>query len=117
MSQSVVVELELPADMERFRLPAGVDDRLRELLDRQDRGEQLSSRERSEAEAQASLPLGRGGLDRIDADRACDGRSAATELSADTRDPRGRIVDRSSPAAVERISGADHALWSCSASR
>lgn len=55
MSQHVVVELELPADLDRFRLPAGVNGRLRELLDRQDRGEALSPRERSEAEGLVDL--------------------------------------------------------------
>ncbi len=55
MSQNVHLELELPDDLGRFRLPAAVDERLQELLDRQDRGEPLTSRERSEAEGLVNL--------------------------------------------------------------
>lgn len=50
MTQSVTVELELPDDLPRFRLPPGVHARLQELLDRQDRGIPLSKAEREEAE-------------------------------------------------------------------
>ena len=50
MSQHVLVQLELPEDLERFRLPRGVDERLQGLLDRQDRGEELTLDERREAE-------------------------------------------------------------------
>jgi hypothetical protein len=55
MSQQVLVKLELPEDLEHFRLPRGVDDRLHVLLDRQDRGEQLSLDERREAEGLVEL--------------------------------------------------------------
>lgn len=34
MSQHVLVELEMPTDLDQFRLPQGVNDRLQELLDR-----------------------------------------------------------------------------------
>lgn len=51
MSRSVVIELDMPDDLPRFRLPEGVQQRLQALLDRQDRGEVLSSEERQEAEA------------------------------------------------------------------
>lgn len=46
------VQLEMPAsrDLSRLRLPAGVQRRLNELLDRQDKGLKLTARERSEAE-------------------------------------------------------------------
>ena len=50
MSQHVLVELEVPTDLDRLRLPQGVNDRLQELLDRQDRGEALTAAERAEAE-------------------------------------------------------------------
>ncbi|HUY89693.1 MAG TPA: hypothetical protein VMV10_13235 [Pirellulales bacterium] len=50
MTHIVCIELELPDDLARFHLPPGVDARLSELLDRQDRGETLSAREREEAE-------------------------------------------------------------------
>jgi hypothetical protein len=50
MPQHVLVELEMPADLDQFRLPRGVDERLQDLLDRQDRGEPLTPSERKEAE-------------------------------------------------------------------
>src|SRR5580704_15814690 len=52
---SVLVELEIPGDIEQFKLPPGVNDRLQELLDRQDSGETLSSNERKEAEGLVEL--------------------------------------------------------------
>ena len=55
MSQHVLVELEMPTDLEKFRLPKGVDERLQELLDRQDRGEGLTPTERTEAEGLVDL--------------------------------------------------------------
>ena len=55
MSYHVIVEIEMPTDMDRFRLPEGVDDRLQNLLDRQDRGEELSPAERTEAEGLVNL--------------------------------------------------------------
>lgn len=55
MSQQVLVKLELPEDLERFRLPRGVSERLRCLLDRQDRGEALTPDERLEAEGLVDL--------------------------------------------------------------
>jgi hypothetical protein len=50
MSQGVAIQLELPDDLPRFRLPEGVQRRLDSLLDQQDRGEPLSDDERREAE-------------------------------------------------------------------
>ena len=55
MSHVVSFELDLPDEWERLRLPDGVDARLRELLDRQDRGERLGAAERREAEGLVSL--------------------------------------------------------------
>jgi hypothetical protein len=55
MSQQVLVSLDLPEDLERFRLPRGVDERLQGLLDRQDRGEELSPEERREAKGLVDL--------------------------------------------------------------
>jgi hypothetical protein len=52
---TVLVELELPKDWRRFRLPRALHDRLQELLDRQDRAGKLSGRERREATALAEL--------------------------------------------------------------
>ena len=51
----VAVELEIPADLSRFRLPAGVQARLQELLDRQDEGGTLTAAERQEADGLVNL--------------------------------------------------------------
>jgi hypothetical protein len=52
---SLTVELELPDDFQQFRLPAALDRRLQQLLDRQDRGTVLSDEERAEAEGLVEL--------------------------------------------------------------
>jgi hypothetical protein len=54
MSQ-VLVELDLPRDWRKFRLPAALDERLQELLDRQDNIGKLTRAERREAEALTEL--------------------------------------------------------------
>jgi hypothetical protein len=51
----VLIRLELPPDLQQFKLPPGVDDRLQELLDRQDRGEPLTTSERKEAQGLVDL--------------------------------------------------------------
>lgn len=50
MSESMLIEVQVPGDLARFKLPAGVQSRLQELLDKQDRGQPLTEAERSEAE-------------------------------------------------------------------
>jgi hypothetical protein len=55
MSQSIVITLEMPTDLEELRLPKGVNERLQYLLDRQDRGESLTPLERLEAEGLVKL--------------------------------------------------------------
>lgn len=55
MSRSIHIEINLPSDLGRLRLPAAVDARLQQLLDRQDVGEGLSPEERSEAEGLVNL--------------------------------------------------------------
>jgi len=55
MSQHILIEIELPAELEKFRLPKGVNQRLQALLDRQDQGEQLTPAERQEAEGLVDL--------------------------------------------------------------
>ena len=55
MSQPVAIELEIPDDLARLRLPEGVQARLQSLLDRQDRGVPLSPSERREAEGLVTL--------------------------------------------------------------
>ena len=51
----VVIKLDLPTDLQQFKLPIGVDERLHELLDRQDRGEVLTASEHKEAEGLVDL--------------------------------------------------------------
>ena len=52
---TVLVELELPKDWRKFRLPRALHDRLHELLNRQDRDGKLSRLERREATALAEF--------------------------------------------------------------
>jgi hypothetical protein len=52
---TVTLEVELPADLERFRLPEAVAARLQWLLDQQDAGHPLSPQERAEAEGLVNL--------------------------------------------------------------
>ena len=51
MSQTVIVELQLPADWRKFRLAPPLHARLQELLDKQDQTGKLSTKERREAKA------------------------------------------------------------------
>ena len=55
MSQHILLEIEMPAALDQFKLPTGVNDRLQALLDRQDRGETLTALERREAEGLVEL--------------------------------------------------------------
>jgi hypothetical protein len=55
MSRSVMVEMEMPEDLQRFRLPAGVNKRLQVLLDKQCRDGKLTAAERREAEGLVEL--------------------------------------------------------------
>ena len=55
MPRPVLIELDLPRDWKRFRLPPALHDRLQELLDQQDHDGKLSRRERREADALVEL--------------------------------------------------------------
>jgi hypothetical protein len=55
MSQSIHLDLELPDDLARFKLPEGVNERLTSLLDKQDSGLVLTDPERREAEGLVDL--------------------------------------------------------------
>ena len=55
MSRRVIVELQLPEDWRKLRLPPPLHARLQELLDKQDRTGKLSQRERREATALTEL--------------------------------------------------------------
>ncbi|MFN6191190.1 MAG: hypothetical protein ACK48S_09700 [Planctomycetia bacterium] len=52
---TLTIDVELPNDLEKFRLPAAVQQRLERLLDQQDSGIQLSEDERKEAEGLVDL--------------------------------------------------------------
>jgi hypothetical protein len=51
----MTLEVDLPADLARFRLPEAVAARLQTLLDRQDAGQPLTEQERAEAEGLVNL--------------------------------------------------------------
>jgi hypothetical protein len=52
---TLTIEIDLPADLARFRLPEAVAARLHDLLDRQDSGQTLTPKEREEAEGLVNL--------------------------------------------------------------
>ena len=52
---TLTLNVELPADLDRFRLPEAVHARLQSLLDRQDAGQPLNTEERAEAEGLVEL--------------------------------------------------------------
>jgi hypothetical protein len=52
---TLTLEVDLPADLARFRLPEAVANRLQTLLDRQDSGLPLAVQERAEAEGLVNL--------------------------------------------------------------
>ncbi len=52
---TMTIEVDLPSDMARFRLPEAVDVRLQTLLDRQDSGQPLIATERDVAEGLVNL--------------------------------------------------------------
>ena len=52
---TMTLEIDLPGDLGRFRLPEAVAARLQFLLDRQDSGQPLTAEEREEAEGLVDL--------------------------------------------------------------
>jgi len=54
-SVTVHIDLEVPTDLARLRLPEGLDRRLQALLDKQDQGQPLTTDERAEAEGLVEL--------------------------------------------------------------
>lgn len=52
---TLTIDVELPDDLEKCRLPAAVQQRLERLLDQQDAGKQLTDEETREAEGHADL--------------------------------------------------------------
>lgn len=55
MAQNAVIKIEMPVSLRQIKLPKGVENRLQNLLDRQDRGEKLTAAERKEAEGLVDL--------------------------------------------------------------
>ncbi|MBE0545829.1 MAG: hypothetical protein IH623_31240 [Verrucomicrobia bacterium] len=49
------LKVQMPGDLAKFRLPKGVQKRLHDLLDKQDRGDRLTPAEKREAEGLADL--------------------------------------------------------------
>ena len=52
---TLILEVDLPDDLARFRLPQAVAARLQALLDRQDSGQPLAAQERDEADGLVNL--------------------------------------------------------------
>lgn len=52
---AVHLEIDMPDDLARFRLPGGVQHRLQALLDKQDEGQPLTEAERHEADGLVNL--------------------------------------------------------------
>jgi hypothetical protein len=55
MSQAIQLKVQMPGDLAKFRLPKGVQKRLRDLLDKQDGGDRLTTAEKREAEGLVDL--------------------------------------------------------------
>ncbi len=55
MSRTLAIQVRMPDDLARFRLPPGVQARLQALLDRLDGGSVLTAAERQEAEGLVNL--------------------------------------------------------------
>ena len=52
---TLTIDVDVPAELEQFRLPKAVAARLQRLLDRQDAGQPLTPAEREEAEGLVDL--------------------------------------------------------------
>lgn len=52
---TLTIEVDLPTDLARFRLPGALAIRLQDLLDSQEAGQPLTEKERAEAEALVTL--------------------------------------------------------------
>ena len=53
--QNTLVKIEMPVAVGQFKLPKAVNNRLQELLDRQDSGKKLTSAEKKESEGLVDL--------------------------------------------------------------
>lgn len=55
MPQAIQIEVEMPGDLARLKLPKGVEKRFQILLDKQDQGQALTVAEKREAEGLVDL--------------------------------------------------------------
>ena len=55
MHTTIALRFPMPGNLRKFHLPVGVQRRLGDLLDRQDRGQSLTAAERREAEGLVEL--------------------------------------------------------------
>ena len=55
MIKTALVKIEMPFAVGQFKLPKAVNNRLQELLDRQDQGKKLTTAEKKEAEGLVDL--------------------------------------------------------------
>jgi hypothetical protein len=55
MIQNTLVKIDIPVAVGQFKLPKAVNNRLQELLDRQDKGEKLTTKEKDEAAGLVNL--------------------------------------------------------------
>jgi hypothetical protein len=55
IAMTLTIEIDLPAELDRFRLPKAVAARLQNLLNQQDSGQPLTPAERDEAEGLVNL--------------------------------------------------------------
>ena len=55
MAKTISIQVSVPGELARFRLPRGVNARLQELLDKQEEGSRLTAAERKEAEGLVEL--------------------------------------------------------------
>ncbi|MEW6607757.1 MAG: hypothetical protein AB1414_09965 [bacterium] len=55
MNQHILVEIEMPTEINKFKLSKALNERLQYLLDKQDGGEKLTISERMEAEELVNL--------------------------------------------------------------
>ncbi|MFZ1699718.1 MAG: hypothetical protein WBO10_10545 [Pyrinomonadaceae bacterium] len=55
MAQNADILIQMPISAKRIKLPKGVDDRLKLLLDRQDSGKKLTAAEKREADGLVEL--------------------------------------------------------------
>lgn len=90
---SLTLDIDLPTDLARFRLPAGVAARLQSLLDQQDAGRPLTAGERAEAEGLVDM-ADLLSLLRLRAERAMLSTASRSEMTTTTLEAARREIVR-----------------------